>query len=83
MFLTLFLAWCLTRFGTMATRSINDSQPEWMSPVELANWLGIPVGTLYQWRHRGTGPPALKLGRHLRYRRSETERWLAKCGESQ
>ncbi|MGH7340569.1 MAG: helix-turn-helix domain-containing protein, partial [Candidatus Rokuibacteriota bacterium] len=27
-----------------------------MSAEEVAEFLGIPVNTLYQWRHKGTGP---------------------------
>lgn len=38
---------------------------------EVAEYLQIPVATLYQWRHKGTGPKALKLGRHLRHRPDE------------
>jgi len=43
---------------------------------ELAEWLAVPVATLYQWRYTGNGPRALKVGRHLRYRRSDVEAWL-------
>lgn len=60
-----------------------------MSPQEVADFLGIPVGTLHQWRHRGTGPKGAKVGRHVRYRRSDVEAWFderllasAKDGES-
>jgi excisionase family DNA binding protein len=43
---------------------------------EIAAWLGVPVATLYAWRHKGEGPPALRVGRHLRYRRDDVEHWL-------
>jgi excisionase family DNA binding protein len=46
------------------------------SPEELSEYLGVPVNTLYQWRHRGIGPKALKVGRHLRYRWADVEEWL-------
>jgi excisionase family DNA binding protein len=42
----------------------------------VATYLGIPVATLYQWRHRGIGPKGTKVGRHIRYRWQEVERWL-------
>ena len=42
----------------------------------LCKWLGIPEGTAYQWVHRKVGPRPIKVGRHLRWRRSEVERWL-------
>ena len=47
-----------------------------LSPQGLADLLGIPVGTIYQWNYRKVGPPALRVGRHVRYRRSEVEHWL-------
>jgi excisionase family DNA binding protein len=43
---------------------------------QLSAFLGIPVGTLYQWRHRGDGPPAFRVGRHLRFDPVEVRRWL-------
>ncbi|HEY2671845.1 MAG TPA: helix-turn-helix domain-containing protein [Rugosimonospora sp.] len=43
---------------------------------EVSAFLRIPVGTLYQWRHRRTGPPAAKVGRHLRYNPTEVRAWL-------
>jgi excisionase family DNA binding protein len=39
--------------------------------------LGIPVDTLYGWRHRGLGPRGYRVGRHVRYRRSSVEAWLS------
>jgi excisionase family DNA binding protein len=51
-----------------------------LSPEQLSKELnGIPVATLYQWRLKGTGPRALKVGRHLRYRRSDVDAWLERC----
>jgi excisionase family DNA binding protein len=47
-----------------------------MTTVELADYLEIPIATLYSWRTKGEGPPAIKVGRHLRYRASDVERWL-------
>lgn len=48
-----------------------------LSPEEVAAWLLVPVATVYQWRYRRTGPAAIKVGRHLRYRRTAVEAWLA------
>ena len=53
------------------------AQDRLLTPDELAAELQIPVATLYRWRSLGTGPAAFRLGRHLRYRRQEVERWLA------
>jgi excisionase family DNA binding protein len=47
-----------------------------MTLAELAELVGVPVTTLYQWRHRGEGPPGYRVGRHVRYRRAAVEAWL-------
>lgn len=46
------------------------------SADEVSAYLGVPVTTLRQWRHKRTGPRASKVGRHLRYRWSDVEKWL-------
>jgi predicted DNA-binding transcriptional regulator AlpA len=43
---------------------------------EVAEYLGIPPNSLKMWRYRRTGPPWLKLGRHVRYRLTAIEQWL-------
>jgi excisionase family DNA binding protein len=47
-----------------------------MKPSEVAEVLGVPVATLYNWRLRHVGPPALKIGRHLRYCAADLKRWV-------
>ena len=47
-----------------------------MTLPELSEMLGIPVETLYGWRHRGEGPVGYRIGRHVRYRRAAVEEWL-------
>ena len=47
-----------------------------LTAEELAGFLGVPLNTVYVWNHRRQGPPALKVGRHLRYRWAEVEAWL-------
>lgn len=48
-----------------------------LSPDDLSEYLGIPVQTIYQWRHRGEGPPGYRIGRHVRYRWVDVQAWLA------
>ncbi|MFJ6483970.1 helix-turn-helix transcriptional regulator [Streptomyces sp. NPDC091682] len=43
---------------------------------ELADYCGVPLATVYQWSHRGGGPRMIKVGRHLRARWAEIDRWL-------
>ena len=47
-----------------------------LSNDQLAEMVNVPVGTVRKWRHEGTGPPALKVGRHVRYRLADVEAWL-------
>ena len=47
-----------------------------LTAAEVATYLGVPVATLYAWRHRNEGPPGLRVGRFLRYRSADVERWL-------
>ena len=42
----------------------------------LSDLLDIPERTIYSWRQRGEGPPAYRVGKHLRYRRGDVEAWL-------
>jgi excisionase family DNA binding protein len=47
-----------------------------LSVNEVAALLQIPPKTLYQWRFRGEGPPAIRIGRHLRFDPRDLERWV-------
>jgi excisionase family DNA binding protein len=49
---------------------------EILSAQELANYLQVPMATVYKWRSLGLGPQGLKAGRHLRFRKAEVDRWL-------
>ncbi|MET7431973.1 helix-turn-helix domain-containing protein [Streptomyces flaveolus] len=46
------------------------------SSQEIADYLGIPKKTLYAWHYKGTGPKLLKVGRHLKGRWSDVDKWL-------
>lgn len=47
-----------------------------ITPSELSSFIGVPEGTLAQWRYLGKGPAYARLGRHVRYRRDDVESWL-------
>ena len=51
---------------------------EWLDPQGLADWLGIPVRTVYAWRAQSPprGPRGHRIGRHVRYRMREIEIWI-------
>ncbi|MGJ5833519.1 helix-turn-helix transcriptional regulator [Streptomyces ossamyceticus] len=46
------------------------------TPPEIAEFCRVPVATVYQWSSRGGGPKLIKVGRHLRARWDDIERWL-------
>lgn len=43
---------------------------------EVARYLGVPVQTLYAWRHKGIGPRSFRVGRFVRYRHEDVQIWL-------
>jgi excisionase family DNA binding protein len=47
-----------------------------LSPQQLADYLGVPLASVYRWRYEGTGPRGIKVGKHVRYRRRDVEAWL-------
>ena len=47
-----------------------------MSITDLSEMLGVPIHTLYRWRHKGEGPVGYRIGRHVKYRRATVEAWL-------
>lgn len=43
---------------------------------QFTNLLGISVDTAYYWRQVGKGPKAARIGKQLRYRKSDVDAWL-------
>lgn len=53
------------------------ADPERLLGVEeLAEYLDVPIRTIYVWGQVGEGPPRMRLGKRIKYRRSDVERWL-------
>lgn len=46
------------------------------SSAELAEYLGVPPNTVAQWRFHHDGPQYLRIGKHVRYRKADVDRWL-------
>ncbi|QHC25257.1 helix-turn-helix transcriptional regulator [Streptomyces sp. GS7] len=53
----------------------------YLTPVDLADLLGVPVETVYQWRRKHTGPRGFRVGRHLRYDPEDVRVWVAQLME--
>ncbi|WP_436788235.1 helix-turn-helix domain-containing protein [Yinghuangia sp. YIM S10712] len=47
-----------------------------VSAQEVADFLDIPLQTIYTWRHRGKGPKFTMVGRHLKTKWSIVDAWL-------
>jgi DNA-binding transcriptional MerR regulator len=52
-----------------------EFEPLW-GVEELSAFLGIPVHTIRGWRTKNYGPPARKIGKHLRYDPAKVREWL-------
>jgi excisionase family DNA binding protein len=49
---------------------------DFLTDRELADLLEIPQRTPGQWRYLGKGPRYVRVGRHVRYRRTDVEAWI-------
>lgn len=47
-----------------------------LSPEQLADYLGISVATVYQLNHKKAAPRRMRVGKHVRYRKSDVDAWL-------
>ncbi|MEU5529474.1 helix-turn-helix domain-containing protein [Micromonospora chersina] len=62
---------------------MNAPAPEPLWEIEdVSAYLRVPVQTLYQWRKRKYGPPAARVGRHLRYDPDAVRTWFADQSEA-
>jgi excisionase family DNA binding protein len=52
-----------------------------LTPAEASALLGVPEKTLANWRTERTGPLALRIGVHVRYRLSDLEAWIEDLAE--
>lgn len=57
------------------TRTGEGDRRTLATTTELATYLNLPPQTLKLWRHKGYGPKFLKIGKHVRYRWADVEKW--------
>jgi hypothetical protein len=55
----------------------NHANDELLSIEEAAAFVRASVATMRYWRYDGTGPFSFRVGRHVRYWRSDLILWLA------
>ncbi|WP_372455493.1 helix-turn-helix transcriptional regulator [Nonomuraea sediminis] len=46
-----------------------------LTPEDLAERVGVPVSTVYQWNSRGGGPRFMRIGRYVRYKIADVNAW--------
>lgn len=47
-----------------------------LSPTDLADYLQVPLQTVYNWRSAKEGPRGIRMGKHVRFRMSDVQTWL-------
>ena len=50
-----------------------------LTAEDVAEWTGLSLDTLAQWRSRKRGMPYLKIGRAVRYHPSDVQEYLRGC----
>ncbi|MDM4762163.1 helix-turn-helix domain-containing protein [Galbitalea sp. SE-J8] len=55
---------------------MDQTTPVLFTSREVADLLRVPLRTVEDWRVTRSGPPWLKLGRHVRYDRDELLAWV-------
>jgi excisionase family DNA binding protein len=53
-----------------------DPDDDLIDGRELALWLGVSERTPERWRTEKTGPPWIRVGGAVRYRKSDVREWL-------
>ena len=48
-----------------------------MNTNELAEYLGIAVSTIVDYRLKGIGPVYVRIGHLVRYRKADVDNWVA------
>ena len=73
-----------TRFNRSEDTPITTTRPDddLLTLAETAAIVRVPEATLRYWRHLGEGPHSFRIGRTVRYWRSEVYAWLKAESES-
>lgn len=62
------------RLAGMSLR-MAELLPDLLTPDEVCTYLSVSKNTLYSWRRDGYGPPAIHVGKHLRFPKSSLVAW--------
>lgn len=73
---------CMSTQDTISTDAEDASLLAIVCLSELAAHLRVSIQTLYDLRSQGRGPRGFRVGRELRFRRTEIETWLARLEDA-
>lgn len=65
-----------SHIGVMTTNTSIVTPERLWSIEDLAEFLAVPVNTVYRWRKYGGGPRSYKVGKHVRFQPAEVAAWL-------
>ena len=54
-----------------------ETKKEWLSPREVSKEFGLSVSTLAKWRMQNLHLPFSKIGKYIKYKRSDIETFLS------
>ena len=66
----------MSKIQRTAVPVTSHADDELLTIQEVADIVRVPVATLRYWRHLGTGPRSFRVGRSVRYWRTEVIAWL-------
>ncbi len=55
---------------------MTDADARLWNARELAAYLGLSSNTVEFWRFKGRGPRYFRVGKYIRYRKSDVDAWL-------
>jgi excisionase family DNA binding protein len=61
---------------SLGRRQPSDALEPLLTTAELANYLGVPVATIYDWRVDGKGPRGIRIGRSVKFAVSDVQAWI-------
>ncbi|MFH9981202.1 helix-turn-helix transcriptional regulator [Streptomyces sp. NPDC017179] len=64
--------------GTDPRTTLRSGLPDrYLTPEDLVALFALEsVETVYAWRRKRTGPPGIRIGKHLRYDPAAVYRWV-------
>ncbi|MDR1187827.1 MAG: helix-turn-helix domain-containing protein [Bifidobacteriaceae bacterium] len=67
----------------MSSEMTGSRHDRLWTPTEVADYLAVPLATLYRWRSMGSpAPEGIRIGRHLRFDPDEVRAWAASRSDS-